>query len=266
MHDQQNKQKIANWTKGKLSRFVSLSRPFTRPHKRIVSHYFRVVFTRAIFSFPCTLVSMQSIKNVRRVTLVEKFTAKGNWAEKLILTLSDAFCLNFCPCSGLKLRSALPVQLGFIFGHFDAKHVACFFGLPFALSGRNLVRAAFLLFRALFACTFRNRLFSFYSFFFVPPSFLLWRFCCVNFQCYARHTKQSAYGNNKRIEPERGNWMPTIRWGVCSTIRMPFFALCGTEKPISHKEQRSKSFEWLQLFYCTKFKQFSTGIIKCRES
>lgn len=49
------------------------SRPFTRPYKRIVSRY----VTFELFSrppspiFPCTLVSMQSIKNVRRVTLVK---------------------------------------------------------------------------------------------------------------------------------------------------------------------------------------------------
>lgn len=67
MHDQQNKQKIGNRTKAQtlahLLDLISALSPVTFE-----------LFSRPpspVFHFPCTLVSMQSIKNVRRVTLVK---------------------------------------------------------------------------------------------------------------------------------------------------------------------------------------------------
>lgn len=146
------------------------SLPFTRPYKRIVSRYVTFeLFSRPpspIFHFPMHTRKYAEHKKCAPRNFGEKFTAKGNWAEKLILTLSDAFCLNFCPTfSGPKVLhpSSVPVQFGFIFGPFWRQTRSLFLALPFALSNRNLVRGSFLLFWALFACSFRNRLFSFFS-------------------------------------------------------------------------------------------------------
>lgn len=156
------------------------SRPFTRPYKRIVSRYFRVVFAPAISCFPFSMHTRKYAEHKKCAprNFGEKFTAKGNWAEKLILTLSDAFRLNFCPARSspppgprsCPSPCSVPVQFGFIFGPFWRQTRSLFLALPFALSNRNLVRDSFLHFWALFACSFRKRLFSFL---FSPTSFIM---------------------------------------------------------------------------------------------
>lgn len=70
MHDQQNKQKIGNRTKAQtLAHLLDLISALSPVTFELFSRPPSSVFPFSIF--PCTLVSMQSIKNVRRVTLVK---------------------------------------------------------------------------------------------------------------------------------------------------------------------------------------------------
>lgn len=124
-----------------------------------------------------------------------KFSAKGNWAEKLILTLSDAFCLNFStgpptnPCFQAPPPQPPPLVVFRPFWRQTRSLRAL--GLPFCFVGRqNLVRVPFS-HSALFAW---NSSKSFIFIFFCSARalfhfFFLWKFCCANLECCAAHTK-----------------------------------------------------------------------------
>lgn len=201
MHDLQNKQKqkIGNGTKGKHLPI----------YKRVVSSGKSVLGSQ---------VYAKHKKWAARNFCAKVFQRKGNWAEKLILTLSDAFCLNFQhppPRQRPLLLLLQPIphppapSSQLFFGHFDAKHVASCSWFALCFVGQNLVRVPLSLsalhlhelFKIVYSTAF---FFFFYYYFFLLCSFFLifyGNFCCANFECCFRSIQSNRHPlNNKMIQ------------------------------------------------------------------